>query len=168
MPDFSDTYNGIRPKSPKKLTKFSNFSLSTSNRGQDKQSKLQEKVEMEQRKAKVDACFKATPIKTPAKQVELGDRIKSEKKVTRALTVKLVSDERSVKREEFESAMREKERLKAEEAARLALEREEAEAEEVRKIRAASNFKATPIKHYRIVMGNVPERKLTVPQEPKL
>ena len=37
--------------------------------------------------------------------------------------MKLVSDGRSVKREEFEAAMREKEKLKAEEQARLELER---------------------------------------------
>ena len=107
-------------------------------------------------------------MKTPAKPVDLNERIKSEKKTTKAVGMKLVSDERSVKREEFEAAMREKEKLKAEEQARLELERQEAEAEEVRKIRAASNFKATPIKHYRLVVGSVPERKLTVPQEPKL
>ena len=54
-------------------------------------------------------------MKTPAKPVDLNERIKSEKKTTKAVGMKLVSDGRSVKREEFEAAMREKERLKAEE-----------------------------------------------------
>ena len=40
MPDFSDTYHGIKPKSPKKLTTFTEFNLSTHNRGTDKQQKL--------------------------------------------------------------------------------------------------------------------------------
>ena len=64
--------------------------------------------------------------------------------------------------------MREKERLKAEEEARLEQERQLAEEAEVRKIRAESNFKATPIKHYSSKLGVVPEKKLTVPREPKL
>ena len=62
-------------------------------------------------------------MKTPAKPVDLNERVKSEKKTTKAVGMKLVSDGRSVKREEFEAAMREKEKLKAEEQARLELER---------------------------------------------
>ena len=38
----------------------------------------------------------------------------------------------------------------------------------MRKIRAASNFKATPIKKYSTKLGPVPEKKLTVPLSPRL
>ena len=80
----------------------------------------------------------------------------------------LASSDRSVKRETFDLAMKEKERLQAEEKARLEQERAREEEEEVRKIRAQSNFKATPIKKYKMSLGVVPERKLTVPVSPKL
>ena len=42
------------------------------------------------------------------------------------------------------------------------------EEEEIKRIRANSNFKATPIKKYKMVMGQVEEKKLTVPREPRL
>jgi len=64
--------------------------------------------------------------------------------------------------------MREKERLKAEEEAKMEEQRRLEEEEEVRKIRAASTFKATPIMKYKNTLGAVPERKLTVPVPPKL
>ena len=64
--------------------------------------------------------------------------------------------------------MRDKEKLKDEERARQEQARLLAEEEEVRKIREQSNFKATPIKHYKNNLGAVPEKKLTVPVEPKL
>ena len=76
---------------------------------------MQEKVEIELRKIKEDATFRATPVKTPVASVEISERIKSEKVATKAVGMRLISDKRSVKREEFESAMREKERLKVEE-----------------------------------------------------
>lgn len=66
MPDFSDTYNGIKPKSPKKLTTFTEFNLSTHNRGTDKQQKLQEMIDSEQRQVKDEAIFRATPVKMNA------------------------------------------------------------------------------------------------------
>jgi hypothetical protein len=37
MPDFSDTYNGLKPPSPKKLTMFQPFKLSTLSRGAEKE-----------------------------------------------------------------------------------------------------------------------------------
>ena len=64
--------------------------------------------------------------------------------------------------------MREKERIKAEEAAKAEQERILAEEAEVRRIRQECNFKATPIKHYSMKLGQVPDKKLTVPREPKL
>ena len=64
--------------------------------------------------------------------------------------------------------MREKERIKAEEAAKAEQERILAEDAEVRRIRQECNFKATPIKHYSMKLGHVPDKKLTVPREPKL
>lgn len=36
MPDFSEKFHGFRPKSPKKLTSFTPFNLSTIGRGTDK------------------------------------------------------------------------------------------------------------------------------------
>ena len=122
-------------------------------------------LKAEELRIKEDACFKATPVKTPVAPSMMD--FKSDKKVTQAIGMSLVSDKRSVKREEFEAIMREKERSLAEEKETLELERQYAEEEEVRKIRASSNFKATPIKHYKVALGAVPERKLTVPVEPK-
>jgi len=122
-------------------------------------------LKAEELRIKEDACFKATPVKTPVAPSVMD--FKSDKKVTQAIGMSLVSDKRSVKREEFEAIMREKERSLAEEKETLELERQYAEEEEVRKIRASSNFKATPIKHYKVALGAVPERKLTVPVEPK-
>jgi len=47
MPDFRDTFNGVRPQSPKKLTTFEPFNLSTHNRGAEKQEQLQVMIEAE-------------------------------------------------------------------------------------------------------------------------
>ena len=167
MPDFSDTYHGIKPKSPKKLTTFTEFNLSTHNRGTDKQQKLQEMIDSEQKRVKEEALFKATPVKMNADGT-MPQKVKSDKKATKAVGIKLVSDERSVKRELFEQQMREKERIKAEEAAKAEQERILAEEAEVRRIRQECNFKATPIKHYSMKLGHVPDKKLTVPREPRL
>ena len=42
MPDFSETYKGVKLASPKRLTSFEPFKLSTASRGQSKQQKLRE------------------------------------------------------------------------------------------------------------------------------
>ena len=45
MPDFtSDSFNGVKPVSPKKLTSFAPLNLSTFTRGADKQAKLVDRV----------------------------------------------------------------------------------------------------------------------------
>ena len=80
----------------------------------------------------------------------------------------LTSQERSVKRGLFEQAMREKERLQDEEKARQEQERIRYEEAEIKRIRAQSNFKATPIRKYSNKLGNVSEKKLTVPKSPRL
>lgn len=95
--------------------------------------------------------------------VVIPERVKSNKKPTQAVGIRLVSEERSVKRGLFESEKREKERVKEEEMERQEQERLLREEEEVRKIRAACNFKATPIKKYKLSLGSVPQKKLTVP-----
>ena len=103
MPDFSETYKGVKPPSPKKLTSFEPFNLTTLNRGDEKQSKFQEAVKIEQAKNVQDACFKATPVRSTNKNVvTLSDRVKSDKLVTRAVGMSLTSQERSVKRGLFE------------------------------------------------------------------
>ena len=66
MPDFSDSYHGIKPRSPKKLTSFAEFNLTTVNRGAEKQQKLQQMIELEEKRAKKEALFKATPVKMNA------------------------------------------------------------------------------------------------------
>ena len=93
----------------------------------------------------------------------IPDRVKSDKKPTRAVGISLASQDRSVKRDKFDEAMREKERIQAAEKAALEQERLLQEEEEIKRIRANCNFKATPIKKYRMVMGTVEEKKLTVP-----
>ena len=45
MPDFSDTFNGVKPPSPKKLTSFAPFNLSTVQRGENKEAKFKQLVE---------------------------------------------------------------------------------------------------------------------------
>ena len=57
---------------------------------------------------KEQACFRATPNKSK-ENVTVPDRVKSEKKATKAVGVNLASTERSVKREKFEQAMKLKE-----------------------------------------------------------
>jgi hypothetical protein len=167
MPDFSENFSGLKPQSPKKLTTFAPFNLSTFERGEDKQGKLDEQIEQERKDREQRASFRATPNKSGCtKNVTIPDRIKSDKQVTRAVGVTLASDRRSVKRGLFEQAIREKERFQQEEKAQLELERLQQEEEEVKKIRAASNFKATPIMKYRNNLGAVEERKLTVPVAP--
>lgn len=51
-------------------------------------------MEVELRKAKEDACFQATPIKMK-KDKEMPERVKSDKKTTKAVGINLVSQERS-------------------------------------------------------------------------
>ena len=51
------------------------------------------------------------------KNVAIPDRVKSDKKATKAVEMKLASNNRSVKREIFDQAVKEKERLKCEEMA---------------------------------------------------
>ena len=80
--------------------------------------------------------------------------------------MRLVSNERSLKRELFDQTIREKEQAQAEEKARQEEERQRLEEEEIRKISAASNFKATPIKKYRNTLGTVTDKSLTVPVGP--
>ena len=45
MPDFSDTLNGVKPPSPKKLTSFADFNLSTGRRGEKKEAKIADMIE---------------------------------------------------------------------------------------------------------------------------
>ncbi len=108
MPDFSDNYNGVKPPSPKKLTNFTPFNLSTMNRGEDKQAKFETVVQKVKESIKESAQFKATPVKMN-KDVVIPDRVKSEKKITKAVSMRLVSNDRSLKRELFDQSMREKE-----------------------------------------------------------
>lgn len=152
MPDFSDTFNGVKPPSPKKLTNFVPFKLNTTDRGEGKQSKLDFVVQKEQEMAKEGFCFKATPVKMN-KAVVIPDRVRSDRKTTKAVNMRLVSNDRSMQRELFDQAIKEKEMIQAEQKAQQEEERLRLEEEEVRKIRAASNFKATPIKKYRNTLG---------------
>ena len=62
--------------------------------------------------------------------------------------------------------MKAKDQKKAEEKALEEQERIRQEEEEIKKIRAESNFKATPIKKYRNNLGEVQQKKLTVPKSP--
>ena len=62
--------------------------------------------------------------------------------------------------------MKVKDQKKAEEKVLEEQERVRQEEEEIKKIRAQSNFKATPIKKYRINLGEVQQKKLTVPKSP--
>lgn len=80
----------------------------------------------------------------------------------------LASNDRSVKRELFEQAMKDKEQKLAEEKTRQELERIRQEEEEIKRFRAQSNFKATPIKKYKNNLGEVVLKKLTVPVSPEL
>ena len=100
--------------------------------------------------------------------VAIPDRVKSDKIATRAVGMSLASNDRSVKREIFEQAMKDKEQKQAEEKMRQELERVRQEEEEVKRIRAMSNFRATPIMKYKNNLGEVAFKKLTVPVEPKL
>lgn len=111
MPDFtSDTFNGVKPVSPKKLTSFAPPNLSTFSRGTDKLAKLDEKVKSQQKQLDQEFVFRATPIKGH-KNVAIPDRVKSDRKPTRAVGISLASQDRSVKRDQFDEAMREKERV---------------------------------------------------------
>ena len=58
---------------------------------------------MEADKKQMDqiACFKATPVKMK-KGVVIPDRVKSDKKATKAVGISLASNQRSVKRELFD------------------------------------------------------------------
>ena len=80
----------------------------------------------------------------------------------------LASEDRSVKREIFEQAKKEKDQKKAEEKALEEQERIRQEEEEIKRIRAQSKFKATPIKKYKNNLGEVPMKRLTVPKSPEL
>lgn len=102
------------------------------------------------------------------KNATIPDRVKSDRKVTRAVGVSLASTDRSAKRGVFEQAMKDKERLQAEEQANLEQKLIRQEEEEIKKIRAESNFKATPIKKYKLTLGEVPLKKLTEATSPKL
>ena len=64
--------------------------------------------------------------------------------------------------------MKEKELKKAEEKVIQEQERIRQEEEEIKRIRAQSNFKATPIKKYKNTLGEVALKKLTVPVSPDL
>ena len=82
--------------------------------------------------------------------------------------ISLASQDRSVKREIFDQAMKVKDQKKAEEKVLEEQERIRQEEEEIKKIRAQSNFKATPIKKYKNNLGEVQMKKLTVPKSPVL
>jgi hypothetical protein len=71
---------------------------------------LQKIVEADKKQRDQIACFKATPVKMK-KDVVIPERVKSEKKPTKAVEISLASNQRSVKRELFDSAMKEKERV---------------------------------------------------------
>ena len=58
---------------------------------------MQQVVEAELKKLKEDANFKATPVKLP-QNVEVPERVRSNKQPTKAVGITLASDERSVKR----------------------------------------------------------------------
>ena len=116
MPDFSDTYNGVKPPSPKKLTSFTPFNLSTVQRGEEKEAKFKQTIEAEELKLKNSTQFKATPLKE-IKGKALASRVKSDKKTTKAVGITLSSSKRSVKREQFNEELRQKEILKAEQKA---------------------------------------------------
>ena len=64
--------------------------------------------------------------------------------------------------------MKEKEVKQAEEKVQQELERVRQEEEEVKRIRASSNFRATPIMKYKNKLGDVAFKKLTVPVSPTL
>ena len=64
--------------------------------------------------------------------------------------------------------MKVKDQKKAEEKVLEEQERIRQEEEEIKKIRAQSNFKATPIKKYKNNLGEVQMKRLTVPKSPVL
>jgi len=64
--------------------------------------------------------------------------------------------------------LKEKEQKLAVEKAQDEQARLKQEEEEIKKIRAESNFKATPIKKYRSGLGSVTRKNLTIPVSPKL
>lgn len=165
MPDFTDTFSGVKPPSPKKLTTFEPFNLTTLQRGFEKTEKFQQVVETELKRKDSIACFKATPVRMN-KNGSLPDKVKSDKQATKAVGITLQSNERSVKREMFEQMKKEKARQLDEELQQQEQERIRREVEEVKKIRANSNFKATPIKKFSNKLPEVARKDLTVPQSP--
>ena len=64
--------------------------------------------------------------------------------------------------------MKDKELQLAKDQAREDQVKQREEEEEIKRIRAESNFKATPIKKYRCGLGSVAQKKLTIPVSPKL
>lgn len=78
------------------------------NRGEDKQAKFETVVQKVKESIRESAQFKATPVKMN-KDVMIPDRVKSEKKITKAVSMRLVSNDRSLKRELFDQSMKEKE-----------------------------------------------------------
>lgn len=109
MPDFTDSFNGVKPPSPKKLTTFEPFKLTTLQRGAEKSEKFQQVVETEHKKRDTSCNFRATPVRMN-KNASLPDKIRSDKQATRAVGINLSSNERSVKRGLFEQVKRDKAR----------------------------------------------------------
>ena len=96
------------------------------------------------------------------------DRVKSNRKLTKPVGMSLASQERSIQRELFEQARIEKEKELQVQKELFEQEKRLQEEEETRKFRQQAHFKATPIKKYKFTVGQVEERKLTVPISPKL
>jgi len=88
------------------------------------------------------------------------------KEPTKPLDISLASVCRSEKRKEFNLKMEEKERRLESERQEREAAREREEAEEVKRIRAESNFKATPIQHFRQTEVKVEKKELTNPVAP--
>ena len=95
----------------------------------------------------------------------------AKKEVTKTVELSFRSDERRLKRQQFEQKLKEKEAKLVLEKEQLELERQAQEEQEIREIRAKQCFKATPIKHYRFTSSTANEatpKQLTVPRAPSL
>jgi len=73
---------------------------------------------------------------------------------------------RALKRNEFEQQLKEKERVAVLKRRDLDMEKMRKQHEEIQKLRAQSQFKSNPIKHYRPVDLRPSERPLTSPRSP--
>jgi hypothetical protein len=135
--------------------------LSTESRGEEKRLRLQRQMEEEQRLAAEAAIFRAreftvshppAPKMTPAKAA------------TPAKAPALSTLARQSQREAFDAKIKEREALKEQTEQERLMELKRQEEAEVQRLRRQMIFRATKIKHYRLVMSSdIAPRPLTRP-----